>query len=92
MFVFFVILSRGSLVHLDISTPNIVLDEWYNARLIDFGLCEILKDNKIPSARKNNPLYFGTNGYWPYKHKEDTDARNLDFHSFGVGWCFVLEF
>lgn len=73
---------RAPIVHLDVSTPNIVLDAQWNARLIDFGLARELTDISRNEVLKNN--YFGTKQYRPEGNIENV-CEELDYYSFGIG-------
>ncbi|XP_052219334.1 uncharacterized protein LOC127836681 [Dreissena polymorpha] len=69
---------RGTILHLDIKSKNIVLDNKFNARLIDFGLSrESMTGSNITTA----PLA-GTELYRPPGvHKT---SPLLDYYAFGV--------
>ncbi|XP_052268047.1 uncharacterized protein LOC127869474 [Dreissena polymorpha] len=69
---------RGTILHLDIKSKNIVLDKMYNARLIDFGLSRESKTG----GNITTGLFSGTELYRPpgcYK-----PSPILDYYAFGV--------
>ncbi|KAH3864355.1 hypothetical protein DPMN_027372 [Dreissena polymorpha] len=69
---------RGTILHLDIKSKNIVLDKMYNARLIDFGLS---RESKA-GGNITTGLFSGTELYRPqgcYK-----PSPKLDYYAFGV--------
>ncbi|XP_052225572.1 uncharacterized protein LOC127841071 isoform X2 [Dreissena polymorpha] len=69
---------RGTILHLDIKSKNIVLDKKYNARLIDFGLSrESMAGGKITTAH-----FSGTELYRPIGCYKPSPL--LDYYAFGV--------
>ncbi|XP_052245516.1 uncharacterized protein LOC127854468 [Dreissena polymorpha] len=80
---------RRTVVHMDIKSKNIVLDTFYNARLIDFGLAREFKEDGatsiITSASGGTPGYF-TNV------QPNMLTKNQDYHNFGVGKYSVLKY
>ncbi|KAH3804459.1 hypothetical protein DPMN_132745 [Dreissena polymorpha] len=69
---------RGTILHLDIKSKNIVLDKKFNARLIDFGLS---RESMTGSDFTTAPLA-GTELYRPPGvHKT---SPLLDYYAFGV--------
>lgn len=76
---------------MDISSPNIVLDEQKNARLIDFGLTLDIEERKrigCADAENTDISVLGTKGY--YLDSDTTISKYLDYHSFGVGKSNVV--
>ncbi|KAH3829497.1 hypothetical protein DPMN_131493 [Dreissena polymorpha] len=72
---------RGTILHMDIKSKNIVLDAKFNARLIDFGLARELKEGDEKLLLTAIP--FGTPGYFPtVRHNMLT--KQHDYHNFGV--------
>ncbi|XP_053379713.1 uncharacterized protein LOC128548550 isoform X2 [Mercenaria mercenaria] len=68
---------RASIIHKDISSPNVLLDDWFNVRLIDFGL-----------AREENDLTNNASGRETYTHpdvgRSVPASEYWDYYSFGV--------
>lgn len=78
----FDIYCRGSIIHSDITSLNIVLDGAFNARLIDFGLAREMKYGY--DYTKITTLYPATFGY----HKNEdlfVIAKKDDYRCFGIG-------
>ncbi|XP_052236069.1 uncharacterized protein LOC127847888 [Dreissena polymorpha] len=72
---------RGTILHMDIKSKNIVLDSKFNARLIDFGLSRELKEGDESLAVTALPL--GTKGYYPTM-QHNMLTKQHDYHNFGV--------
>ncbi|XP_052282372.1 uncharacterized protein LOC127879519 isoform X3 [Dreissena polymorpha] len=72
---------RGTILHMDIKSKNILLDSQFNARLIDFGLARELKEGC--SSATMTAVFCGTDGYFPTV-KHDQLTREHDYHNFGV--------
>ncbi|KAH3786536.1 hypothetical protein DPMN_164643 [Dreissena polymorpha] len=71
---------RGTILHMDIKSKNIVLDSQLNARLIDFGLSRELKEG---ACSETMTTVYGTKGYFPtVQHK--TLTQQHDCHNFGI--------
>lgn len=66
---------------MDIKSKNIVLDNYFNARLIDFGLSREFKEDGATSISTSN---LGTPGYLP-NVQHNMLTKNNDYHNFGVG-------
>ena len=72
---------RGTILHVDLSSNNVVLDKHWNARLIDFGLaCELNENHTGKSCTRE----FGKTGY-RYTKKDSKYRVYDDLHNFGVG-------
>ncbi|KAH3885802.1 hypothetical protein DPMN_009800 [Dreissena polymorpha] len=67
---------RGTILHLDIKSRNIVLDKKYNARLIDFGL------SRESIAGRNITHCSGTELYRP--KGSHNPSPSLDYYAFAV--------
>lgn len=69
---------RGVILHKDISSRNVVLDSFHNARLIDFGLAREKNDktSKIAGTLCYLPPDIGTGV------KVD---ESWDYYAFGIG-------
>ncbi|KAJ9559387.1 hypothetical protein OSB04_014001 [Centaurea solstitialis] len=69
------------IIHCDIKPQNILLDEYYNARISDFGLAKLLSMNQ---SRTNTGLR-GTKGYVaPEWFRNAPVTVKVDVYSFGV--------
>ncbi|XP_053390833.1 uncharacterized protein LOC128553684, partial [Mercenaria mercenaria] len=67
--------NRGIILHVDLTSTNIVLDNAYNARVIDFGLAREMQEAqdeiKTPSTRLGTPGYYSTQSYSSLTVHED---------------------
>ncbi|KAJ0810380.1 putative protein kinase RLK-Pelle-SD-2b family [Helianthus annuus] len=69
------------IIHCDIKPQNILLDEYYNARISDFGLAKLLSMNQ---SRTNTGIR-GTKGYVAPEWFRNTPVTVMvDVYSFGV--------
>nr|GFC25768.1 G-type lectin S-receptor-like serine/threonine-protein kinase LECRK3 [Tanacetum cinerariifolium] len=69
------------IIHCDIKPHNILLDEYYNARISDFGLAKLLLMNQ---SRTNTGIR-GTKGYVaPEWFRNTPVTTKVDVYSFGV--------
>nr|GLL31695.1 G-type lectin S-receptor-like serine/threonine-protein kinase LECRK3 [Ipomoea trifida] len=69
------------IIHCDIKPQNILLDDYYNARISDFGLAKLLKMNE--SRTQTNIR--GTKGYVaPEWFRNNKVTVKVDVYSFGV--------
>ncbi|KAH3885161.1 uncharacterized protein LOC127839138 [Dreissena polymorpha] len=75
---------RRTVLHMDIKSKNIVLDNYFNARLIDFGLSREYKEDDDTAIITSKE---GTPGYLP-NGQHNILTKNNDYHNFGV---VVLE-
>ncbi|KAI3738751.1 hypothetical protein L2E82_28878 [Cichorium intybus] len=69
------------IIHCDIKPQNILLDEYYNARISDFGLAKLLVMNQSGT----NTVIRGTKGYVaPEWFRNAPVTIKVDVYSFGV--------
>ncbi|KAF5447894.1 hypothetical protein F2P56_033411 [Juglans regia] len=69
------------IIHCDIKPQNILLDEYYNARISDFGLAKLLMMNQS----KTHTAIRGTKGYVaPEWFRNMPITAKVDVYSFGV--------
>ncbi|OIW17644.1 hypothetical protein TanjilG_28994 [Lupinus angustifolius] len=69
------------IIHCDIKPQNILLDDYHNARISDFGLSKLLNMNQS----KTNTVIRGTKGYVaPEWFKNMPITSKVDVYSFGV--------
>jgi len=68
---------------MDIKTLNIVLDEKYNARLIDFGLAREMSQPHENKMETGHPV-LGTAGYYQTQEFKYLKLAH-DYYNFGVG-------
>jgi serine/threonine protein kinase len=73
-----VLCCRAVILHKDIASKNIVLDDMFNARLIDFGLARE-EDDKSTTGGGNMRVFYSH----PNVGKE-TANESWDYYSFGV--------
>lgn len=72
---------RGKILHLDIKSANIVLDDNWNARLIDFGLSrDIGQGNNIQTTHVRNPDLYSS----PSVSPQDITTHR-DIFALGIG-------
>lgn len=53
-------MNKSGVVHNDLKDRNIMIDRNLDARIIDWGLSGVVKDNKIPDEIMNRPSQFNT--------------------------------
>jgi serine/threonine protein kinase len=84
----FLFIRRGTILHVDISSNNVVLDKFWNARLIDFGLaCELKENQKSKTCTRQ----YGKDGYC-YSSNISKWRTDNDYHNYGVGkWLFNCQ-
>ena len=80
-------LHKCKIAHMDIKPQNIVIDEFINAKLIDFSISINYKDKELEDKIKLK--FKGTNFYIPIEvHNEETinykDLNKIDAYSLGV--------
>ena len=73
--------NRGTILHMDIKSKNVVIDSELNARLIDFGLAREVKEGE--GLQTSTPVY-GTKGYFPTVEQIRLTPED-DYHNFGIG-------
>ncbi|XP_053389744.1 uncharacterized protein LOC128552721, partial [Mercenaria mercenaria] len=73
---------REIILHMDIKTQNIVLDKYYNARLIDFGLAREMREGEQHIYTTTKELAH-TEGYYRTM-KGQKLTRHADYFNFGV--------
>ncbi|KAL9458875.1 hypothetical protein AB3S75_007707 [Citrus x aurantiifolia] len=73
---------RAQIIHCDIKPQNILLDDYYNARISDFGLAKLLTLNQSKAIKT---AIRGTKGYVaPEWFRNSTITAKVDVYSFGV--------
>jgi serine/threonine protein kinase len=73
--------------HLDIKLDNIMLDDYFNIRLSDFGSALKVEDDPITELRRGTPKYMAPEVF-NLQPGEYFDALKADMYSMGV--CIYL--
>ena len=78
--------SKG-ICHRDIKLENILVDEWHNVKLIDFGFAASTVSNKLQN------FFCGTPSYMPPEivQKRDYDGLKADIWSLGILFYTLLS-
>ncbi|XP_053375240.1 uncharacterized protein LOC128547231 isoform X2 [Mercenaria mercenaria] len=74
--------NRGIVIHMDLTTTNIVLDNALNARIIDFGLAREMNEGQTKVTFTESKS-FGTPGYYPTTRYSSLTVHE-DYYNFGV--------
>ncbi|KAL8209941.1 hypothetical protein R6Q57_006673 [Mikania cordata] len=81
--------THQRLIHRDMKSANILLDDQWNAKVADFGLSIMGPANEQDSVVVANAA--GTGGYWDPKYvRTQTLTKESDVYSFGVVLFEVL--
>ena len=69
-----------NICHRDIKLENIIVDEWHNVKLIDFGFSTVIVRDKLQN------FFCGTPSYMPPEivQKKDYDGLQADIWSLGI--------
>ena len=76
-----VYLSNKSILHRDIKPDNILLDEYYNIKISDFGIAALLNDDNPENQNRNQNLYtkYTAVGRRDYVSPEMLNNQQYDF-------------
>ncbi|XBI50369.1 hypothetical protein VPH35_113783 [Triticum aestivum] len=78
---------RRKIAHLDIKPQNILLDENFNAKVGDFGLCKLISRDQS----KVVTMMRGTPGYFAPEWLTSRITEKVDVYSFGVVVMEILS-
>lgn len=73
-----------SLIHRDIKSANILLDQNYIPKICDFGLTTLLSKENGKNGATISEVNAGTRGYLPPEARVGIISRRYDVYSFGV--------
>lgn len=73
------VMHSKNFIHLDIKPDNIVLDENYEPKIIDFGTAMFLRDNNPVRNDRGSPLYMA-----PEIFGKSKCSKKSDIYSFGI--------
>jgi serine/threonine-protein kinase len=76
---------KNGIVHGDVSSKNIMLDDQGHVKLIDFGIASLVKSKTSKPMIKGNPLYLSERRWLGYEPSEADDL-------FGLGLVIVEIF
>ena len=76
--------------HLDIKLDNILLDDYFNIRLSDFGSALKIDESNLTCFRRGTPKYMAPEVF-NLKTGECFNPQKADIYSFGV-WIFLMLF
>ncbi|KAL8238398.1 hypothetical protein R6Q59_014965 [Mikania micrantha] len=80
------------IIHRDVKSDNILLDENYNAKLADFGLSKFHHMSQFTTSTINTKIIVGTNLYLDPEFEDSGKYnRKSDIYSFGVVLFEVLS-
>lgn len=71
-------MNKLGVIHNDLKDRNIMIDHNLDARIIDWGLSGVVKDNKIPDEIMNRPSQFNT----PFSSMLLSDAFTVSYNIF----------
>ncbi|XP_034899924.1 G-type lectin S-receptor-like serine/threonine-protein kinase LECRK1 [Populus alba] len=72
---------EAPIIHCDIKPQNILMDDFWNAKISDFGLAKLL----VPDQTRTFTIVRGTRGYLaPEWHKNTPISVKADVYSYGV--------
>jgi serine/threonine protein kinase len=71
---------KKKIAHLDIKPQNILLDDYFNAKVADFGLCKLINRDQSKVVTRMR----GTPGYLAPEWLTSSITEKVDVYSFGV--------